>query len=139
VARVALKSFRGSGLGVDHISFSWVASLEKNGLPSLVDFLISSAEHLAFPLQAFIVLVHLIVKKLGGRRPVSLLSFLYRLLLKFLASKAPLESESTFVQFSSCERLGLGRRVCSQSCPVEASDHVLSPMEASPSYLAFVG
>ena len=69
VIRSCLRTFRGSGLGIDALPFKLVSQLDDEGLIALRSLLIGILRDLSFPLQGLFVLVHLIGKKGGASGP----------------------------------------------------------------------
>ncbi len=83
--RTAAAAFKPStSLGVGQLPFALVAELPDDALQALCDLYTDMWVDLAFPVQTFAVLMHLLPKKLGGYRTIAVLPTLYRLFMKLV-------------------------------------------------------
>ena len=80
--RQVLSTFTGKGTGIDKLLIAELKQLPDEGIQGLNAVLGEVIRRIAFPLEALVALIHLLPKKLGGLRPIAVMSLLYRVMLR---------------------------------------------------------
>ena len=86
VRKVAGQFRKNTSIGVDATAFDDVTEASDESVEELCQIMRKTVEQLALPMQALLVIISLIGKKLGGTRGVAVCASFYRLLMALLKS-----------------------------------------------------